>query len=50
MERYEWREINPTLNWWGLYDKVSGKYEIETTLTGMEVYLGFGIGVKEEKA
>ena len=42
MARYEWRMINKSLNYWGLWDKVKHEYIIETTAFGMEVYKKMG--------
>ena len=43
MKRYEWKVINETLNWWGLYDNVRREFVIETTKHGMEAYKRMGL-------
>ena len=48
MARYEWKLINPTLGWWGLWDNVKREYTIETTSIGKKVYEQMGFG-KEDK-
>jgi len=41
-ERYEWKLINPSLNWWGFWDNVKREYLIETTSFGRKVYEEMG--------
>lgn len=42
MKRYEWRLINATLGWWGLWDNVMREYVIETTAVSKSVYEKMG--------
>ncbi len=42
MKRYEWRLINQSLNWWGLWDNVRREYVIETTAIGKKAYEQMG--------
>ena len=38
MKRYEWKQINKDLDWWGLWDNVRHAFVIETSTSGKKVY------------